>query len=125
MSRELMDSTAEKIAPHLVPRLPNEILVGESQVQIGRFVAWDVYSHGVYRCDVALEADGSGGYSVYVPRLPGVVSEGDTETHALENIREALAAALETYLADGQPIPWIEAEPAESSSTRRWVVVHV
>ena len=125
MSPEVMDSTAEIVAPHLLSQQPNEIFVGKSRVRTGRFVAWEVYSHGVYRCEVSLETDETGGFTVFVPRLPGVVSEGDTEADALENIREALAAVLETYLADGRPIPWIEAEPAESSSIRRWIVVHV
>ena len=30
-----------------------------------------------------------GGYSVYIPALPGCISEGDTFEQAVENIREA------------------------------------
>ncbi len=36
-----------------------------------------------------------GGFTVYVPALPGCVSEGDTREEALANIREALALYLE------------------------------
>jgi predicted RNase H-like HicB family nuclease len=36
-----------------------------------------------------------GGYTVYVPALPGCISEGDTREEALENIKEALALYLE------------------------------
>lgn len=30
------------------------------------------------------------GYTVYVPALPGCVSEGDTRVEALKNIKEAI-----------------------------------
>lgn len=37
-----------------------------------------------------------GGFTVYVPLLPGCVSEGDTFEEAVENIREAVELYLET-----------------------------
>lgn len=40
---------------------------------------------------IILEKSDEGGYTVYVPSLPGCISEGDTEEEALENIREAIA----------------------------------
>ena len=36
------------------------------------------------------------GYSVWVPGLPGCWSQGDTEEEALENIKDAIHAYLET-----------------------------
>ncbi len=36
-----------------------------------------------------------GGFTVYVPALPGCISEGETREEALANIREALALYLE------------------------------
>lgn len=44
---------------------------------------------------VILEPSDEGGYTVYVPSLPGCVSEGDTEEEALHNIREAIELYLE------------------------------
>jgi predicted RNase H-like HicB family nuclease len=44
---------------------------------------------------VVLEPSEEGGYTVYVPSLPGCVSEGDTEEKALTNIREAIELYLE------------------------------
>jgi predicted RNase H-like HicB family nuclease len=42
---------------------------------------------------VAPEADG--GYSVTCPALPGCVSQGDSLTETLENIKEAIVLVLE------------------------------
>jgi len=54
------------------------------------------------------------GYSVYVARLPGVVSQGENAEAALKNIQEAFLLAIETYQAEGMPIPWqSEAEPLQ------------
>ncbi len=36
------------------------------------------------------------GYSVWVPGLPGCWSQGETEAEALENIKDAIQAYLET-----------------------------
>lgn len=47
------------------------------------------------RLKVVLEPDGEGGFAVYVPSLPGCVSEGESEGEALANIREAIAVYLE------------------------------
>ena len=44
---------------------------------------------------VILEASDEGGYTVYVPSLPGCVSEGENEEEALENIKEAIELYLE------------------------------
>jgi predicted RNase H-like HicB family nuclease len=44
---------------------------------------------------VILEASEEGGYTVYVPSLPGCISEGETEEEALANIREAIELHLE------------------------------
>jgi len=44
---------------------------------------------------VALEKCDEGGYTIYVPSLPGCVSEGETQAEALENIKEAIELYLE------------------------------
>ncbi|MEW6775135.1 MAG: type II toxin-antitoxin system HicB family antitoxin [Bdellovibrionota bacterium] len=44
---------------------------------------------------VVLEPSDEGGFTVYVPSLPGCISEGDTEKEALSNIREAIKLYLE------------------------------
>jgi len=44
---------------------------------------------------IILEPSDEGGYTVYVPSLPGCISEGDTEEEAIENIKEAIELYLE------------------------------
>ncbi len=44
---------------------------------------------------VLLEPSSDGGYTVYVPSLPGCISEGNTREEALANIREAIELYLE------------------------------
>lgn len=44
---------------------------------------------------VVLEPSPEGGYTVYVPSLPGCISEGESPEDALANIREAIELSLE------------------------------
>ncbi|MEX2310057.1 MAG: type II toxin-antitoxin system HicB family antitoxin [Pirellulales bacterium] len=53
------------------------------------------------RLKVVLEPSDEGGFTVYVPSLPGCISEGDTEKQALENIQEAIKLYLEPVDDDG------------------------
>ncbi len=45
--------------------------------------------------DVVLEKQEEGGYTVYIPSLPGCISQGETKEEALENIKEAAELYLE------------------------------
>jgi len=44
---------------------------------------------------VVLEPSDEGGYTVFVPSLPGCISEGGSIDEALANIREAIELYLE------------------------------
>ncbi|MGA1819927.1 MAG: type II toxin-antitoxin system HicB family antitoxin [Thermoplasmatota archaeon] len=44
---------------------------------------------------IVLEPSEDGGFTVYVPSLPGCISEGETREEAIENIREAIELYLE------------------------------
>ncbi len=48
--------------------------------------------------EVILEKQEEGGFRVYVPSLPGCVSQGETKEEAIENIKEA----IELYLESGE-----------------------
>ena len=52
---------------------------------------------------VVLEPSDEGGYTVYVPSLPGCISEGDTRAQALTNVQEAIALYLEPAEDDYLP----------------------
>jgi predicted RNase H-like HicB family nuclease len=44
---------------------------------------------------VVLEAQEEGGYTAYIPSLPGCISQGETKEEALKNIKEAIELYLE------------------------------
>jgi predicted RNase H-like HicB family nuclease len=44
---------------------------------------------------VVLEPQEEGGFTAYVPSLPGCISQGDSREEALENIKEAIELYLE------------------------------
>jgi predicted RNase H-like HicB family nuclease len=52
---------------------------------------------------VVLEPSEEGGFTVYVPSLPGCISEGGTAEEALTNIREAIELYLEPVDDDWIP----------------------
>jgi len=52
-----------------------------------------------------------GGYTVTVPALSGVVTEGDTIEEAIAMVKDAIACNLEALKATGRPIPEERAHP--------------
>lgn len=59
------------------------------------------------RFKVVLEPGEEGGYTVFVPSLPGCISEGDTREEAITNIKEAIELYLEPVEDD-----WVADERA-------------
>lgn len=49
---------------------------------------------------VILEKSEEGGYTVFVPSLPGCISEGNNREEAIANIREAIELYLEPAADD-------------------------
>jgi predicted RNase H-like HicB family nuclease len=47
------------------------------------------------RLKVVLKPSDEGGFTVYVPSLPGCISEGETEQEARANIQQAIELYLE------------------------------
>jgi predicted RNase H-like HicB family nuclease len=87
---------------------------------------WEKPESKAYRCEIRLSPEAEGGYSVYSPELPGVLSEGDNAEEAVRNMAEALQAALQTYLEDARGIPWVKTFDAPNEGeTRLWIVVNV
>ena len=57
-----------------------------------------------YSYSVILESQEGGGFTVLVPALPEVVTEGETEEDALEMAKEAIRLVIDHRRAHGLPI---------------------
>lgn len=57
---------------------------------------------------VVLEPSEEGGFTAYVPSLPGCISEGETKEEALANIREAIELYIEPVDDDMTMVPGVE-----------------
>ena len=66
---------------------------------------------------IVLEPQTGGGFTVVVPALPEIVTEGETEAEAIDMAAEAIALALEHRRENGLEIP------AGSASQVRQVTV--
>lgn len=75
-----------------------------SAVKLGR-AARNQFMPASHSFSVILEPQPDGGFTVLVPALPEVVTEGDTEGDALASAQEAIRAVLEYRIAHGLEIP--------------------
>ena len=59
-----------------------------------------------YAYTILLDPDpDSGTYTVTVPALPGIVTQGDSVEDAIAQAKEAIQVHIEGLLADGEPVP--------------------
>ena len=58
-----------------------------------------------YKIPLVLTPQVEGGYTVTSPLLPELVTEGDSLSEALANVRDALAAVVELYQDQGRRLP--------------------
>ncbi|MEK9200779.1 MAG: type II toxin-antitoxin system HicB family antitoxin [Patescibacteria group bacterium] len=65
----------------------------------------------VLKYNAVFEPCEEGGFTVTVPKLPGLVTEGDTYELAIEMARDAIGGYLRVLQEDGEEIP----EPDENS----------
>jgi antitoxin HicB len=67
---------------------------------------------------VVLEADPvDGGFCVFVPALPEIATQGDTEGEALDNARDAIRGALRFRQEHGMELP-----PSDTAEVRQVAV---
>jgi predicted RNase H-like HicB family nuclease len=57
--------------------------------------------------DVLIVAEPEGGFSVFVPELASVATQGETIEEARTNAQEAIEGYLEVMHEDGLPIPTV------------------
>jgi predicted RNase H-like HicB family nuclease len=62
--------------------------------------------------DVVMVAEPEGGYSVFVPELPSVATQGETIEEARTNTQEAIQGSLEVMHEDDLPIPSVHRDRA-------------
>ena len=77
-------------------------------------------------CVSVLICPQEGGYYVYIPSLPGCLSQGDTVEEAAANIKEAFEGVIKGYLADGVEIPWQVLPPVHlegAFETRIFIII--
>ena len=58
-----------------------------------------------YKIPLNLTPQPEGGFTVTSPVLPELVTEGDSISEALANVKDALAAVIEIYQDQGRPLP--------------------
>jgi predicted RNase H-like HicB family nuclease len=75
-------------------------LVSESIASRRRVESSSLLSEVTVTLKIVLELSEEGGYTAYVPSLPGCLSEGDTLDEAMTNIREAIDLYLDTVEDD-------------------------
>ena len=72
-----------------------------------------------FRVEVVVESDDAS-FHAYCPALKGLHTCGDTEEEALQNVRDAATAYLQSLIKHGDPIPVgiaIQEQTDQASST--------
>ena len=80
-----------------------------------------------YPCHVSLVREDDGQVSAFVLNLPGAASCGDTESEALENVKESVRGLIQVYQEHSDPIPWKDyrSEDIPKGATTQWILVNV
>lgn len=70
--------------------------------------SWTYPTHiAGYEVNFILDPEGEDdGYIASCKELAGVLSQGDTASEALENIKDAFCLVVKSYQDDGKTIPW-------------------
>ncbi|MBK5231968.1 MAG: type II toxin-antitoxin system HicB family antitoxin [Thermoleophilia bacterium] len=58
--------------------------------------------------EIVLIPEKEGGYSVVVPELPSVATQGETVDEALKMAKEAIELYIEVMEEDGLPLPTVQ-----------------
>lgn len=74
----------------------------------------------ILRFNAVFDPAEEGGFTVVVPKLPGLVTEGDTYEKALENVHDAIKGYIQVLRDNNEAIP----EPDKQTFTTP-VDIHV
>ena len=66
-----------------------------------------------YKIPLLLTPQAEGGYTVTSPLLPESVTEGDSLSEALDNVKDALAAVIEIYQDLGRRLAYTASRSEE------------
>lgn len=69
--------------------------------------------HSVLKYNAVFDPCEEGGFTVTVPKLPGIITEGDSFEEATENVQNAIEGHLQILQEAGEEIP----EPDEHTFT--------
>ena len=58
-----------------------------------------------YNLRIMLRKEPEGGYTAFVPSLPGCVTYGETIEEAREMVKEAVELYIESLIAHNEPVP--------------------
>lgn len=107
----------------MFPTLNEYQIENSGSVSAGEFTHFD---GNTFECRAVICPEAEGGFSAFALRLPGVVSQGETISEALENIREAFRGAIVAYREQKMEIPWEDVEvDAPKDSVTKWILVNV
>ena len=70
-------------------------LSGDNYCKNDAFIYAFIFSILTMKLTIILEPQKEGGFTVYVPSLPGCISQGETKEEAMRNIKEASELYLE------------------------------
>lgn len=74
----------------IVKSITKFALLQKNKPTIFKYIKSIIYMRKTMKFDIILEKQEEGGYTAYVPSLPGCISQGETEKEALKNIKEAI-----------------------------------
>lgn len=90
-------------------------------------LSWkNLSTENCYVCKASLIRDPeTGSYTILANRLPGCISEGETIEEAVQNIKDAFAGCVASYVQNQATIPWEDVEIEDPVELTIEVVVEV
>lgn len=77
----------------------------------------------VLECRAYLCPEEEGGFSIHCINLAGVMSQGDDESEAIENIKDAFRETVNYYRDSGKPVPWLTGKAEQFAGGREFCIL--